>query len=62
MHSASRVQRALELLKQQLLACCHFELDHRRHIINYQSHCGCCPTTSCCAEPGTMHITVRQRK
>jgi RNA polymerase sigma-70 factor (ECF subfamily) len=35
----SRVQRAREKLKQQLLECCHFELDRRGHIINYHRHC-----------------------
>ena len=35
----SRVQRAREKLKQELLACCHFELDRRGHILNYQRHC-----------------------
>jgi RNA polymerase sigma-70 factor (ECF subfamily) len=38
----SRVQRAREKLKQQLLACCHFELDRRGHIIDYQPRCVCC--------------------
>lgn len=35
----SRVQRAREKLKQQLLECCHFELDRRGHIIDYYRHC-----------------------
>jgi RNA polymerase sigma-70 factor, ECF subfamily len=43
----SRVQRAREKLKQQLLTCCHFELDQRRHIINYQPHCQCCASGAC---------------
>jgi len=46
----SRVQRAREKLKQQLLACCHFELDRRGHILNYYPHCQCCaesPETTC---------------
>ena len=38
----SRVQRAREKLRQQLLACCHFELDSRKHVINYQPRCQCC--------------------
>ena len=42
----SRVQRAREKLKQQLLECCHFELDRRGHIINYQPRCQCCETES----------------
>jgi RNA polymerase sigma-70 factor (ECF subfamily) len=46
----SRVQRAREKLKQQLLACCHFELDRRGHIINYQSRCHCCSLGNCCAD------------
>ena len=43
----SRVQRAREKLKQQLLACCHFELDRRGHILNYQPRCECCVQSSC---------------
>jgi RNA polymerase sigma-70 factor (ECF subfamily) len=46
----SRVQRAREKLKQQLLACCHFELDRRGHVIDYQPRCVCCSTDTCCAE------------
>lgn len=38
----SRVQRAREKLKQELLACCHFELDRRGHILDYYPHCECC--------------------
>jgi RNA polymerase sigma-70 factor, ECF subfamily len=44
----SRVQRAREKLKQQLLACCHFELDRRGHIIDYQPRCTCCANGDCC--------------
>jgi RNA polymerase sigma-70 factor (ECF subfamily) len=43
----SRVQRAREKLKQQLLACCHFELDRRGHVINYQPKCQCCSSGTC---------------
>ncbi|QBD82776.1 RNA polymerase sigma factor SigZ [Ktedonosporobacter rubrisoli] len=46
----SRVQRAREKLRQMLLACCHFELDRRGHIINYQSRCHCCVAGSCCTD------------
>ncbi len=45
----SRVQRAREKLKQQLLECCHFELDRRGHIIDYQPRCHSCETAACCA-------------
>jgi RNA polymerase sigma-70 factor, ECF subfamily len=44
----SRVQRAREKLKQELLACCHFELDRRGHILDYQPRCDCCEPSSCC--------------
>ena len=43
----SRVQRAREKLKQELLACCHFELDRRGHILNYYPHCNCCEQAPC---------------
>lgn len=46
----SRVQRAREKLKQQLLACCHFELDRRGHILNYQPRCQCCTQGNCCSD------------
>jgi RNA polymerase sigma-70 factor (ECF subfamily) len=44
----SRVQRARAKLKQQLLACCHFELDRRGHVIDYQPRCACCTMDTCC--------------
>jgi len=44
----SRVQRAREKLKQQLLECCHFELDRRGGIIDYQPRCQCCTTGDGC--------------
>jgi RNA polymerase sigma-70 factor (ECF subfamily) len=51
----SRVQRAREKLKQELLACCHFELDRRGHILDYQPRCACCEQSACCddANPAT---------
>jgi RNA polymerase sigma-70 factor (ECF subfamily) len=45
----SRVQRARERFKQRLLACCHFELDRRGHVINYQPRCRCCSEGDGCA-------------
>jgi RNA polymerase sigma-70 factor (ECF subfamily) len=44
----SRVQRARERLKQQLLTCCHIELDRRGHILDYQPRCDCCVYDPCC--------------
>ena len=46
----SRVQRARERLKQQLLQCCHFELDRRGHILNYTSRRICYAADSCSSE------------
>lgn len=54
----SRVQRAREKLRQMLLACCHFELDRRGHVINYQSRCHCCSQGDGCAD---AHITAVDR-
>ena len=52
----SRVQRARAKLKQQLLACCHFELDRRGHVIDYQPRCACCSTGACYAEESVIQI------
>jgi RNA polymerase sigma-70 factor (ECF subfamily) len=49
----SRVQRAREKLKQQLLACCHFELDRRGHVVNYQPRCQCCSSGTCDSNAAT---------
>jgi RNA polymerase sigma-70 factor (ECF subfamily) len=38
----SRVQRARAKIKQQLLDCCHFQLDHAGRIVDYQPRCACC--------------------
>jgi RNA polymerase sigma-70 factor (ECF subfamily) len=52
----SRVQRARAKLKQQLLACCHFELDRRGHVIDYQPRCSCCSTDACRVETSVLQI------
>jgi len=58
----SRVQRAREKLKQQLLQCCHFEIDRRGHIITYQPHCQSCLTETCCSDPQVIqHVHRRMR-
>jgi hypothetical protein len=56
----SRVQRAREKLKQQLLECCHFELDRRSHIIDYQPRCHSCETAACCSDEPLMPTVRRQ--
>ena len=38
----SRVQRARQKIKDELLVCCHFELDRRGRVIDYWEHCCCC--------------------
>lgn len=53
----SRVQRARAKLKQQLLDCCHFELDRRGHIIDYQSRCACCSTGACYGEESALNAS-----
>jgi RNA polymerase sigma-70 factor (ECF subfamily) len=55
----SRVQRAREKLKQQLLECCHFELDRRGHIIDYQARCHSCETVACCSDDLLMPTRSR---
>jgi RNA polymerase sigma-70 factor, ECF subfamily len=58
----SRVQRAREKLKQQLLDCCHFELDRRGHILDYQPRCHCCETATYCADkPRVSLLPTRGR-
>lgn len=57
----SRVQRAREKLKQMLLECCHFELDRRGHVINYQPRCTSCATSSCCADAHTTTVDIPHR-
>jgi len=56
----SRVQRAREKLKQQLLECCHFELDRRSHIIDYQPRCHSCETAACCTDEPILLTRSRQ--
>lgn len=56
----SRVQRAREKLKEQLLECCHFELDRRGHIIDYQPRCHSCETAACCSAEPLMPTRSRQ--
>ncbi len=38
----SRVQRARKMLRDMLLACCHFEVDRRGGILDYYQRCCCC--------------------
>ncbi len=45
----SRVQRARAKIKQQLLECCHFQLDHAGRIIDYQPRRACCATSASAA-------------
>ena len=38
----SRVQRGRAMLRDALLACCHFEFDLRGHVMDYVSRPDCC--------------------
>ena len=38
----SRVQRGRDLLRDELLDCCHFEFDRRGHMIDYTPRPACC--------------------
>lgn len=38
----SRVQRAREMLKGELLACCHFQFDGSGRMIDYEPRSRCC--------------------
>ena len=43
----SRVQRARGKLKEELLACCHFEFDRRGSILTYKPKGKVCPCNTC---------------
>ncbi len=49
----SRVQRGREKLKDLLLECCHFELDRRGNVVDYQPQHTC---SGCCASPATPQV------
>jgi len=38
----SRVQRGRQMVRANLLACCHFEFDRRGKVLDYYQHCTCC--------------------
>jgi RNA polymerase sigma-70 factor (ECF subfamily) len=38
----SRVQRARQKIKDDLLSCCHFELNERGDVLDYRERCCCC--------------------
>ena len=39
----SRVQRGRDMLREQLLDCCHFEFDRENRLIDYTRRPDCCP-------------------
>lgn len=43
----SRVQRGRKMLRETLLACCHFEFDRLGKVIDYYPHCQCCADNAC---------------
>ncbi len=38
----SRVQRARQKIKDELLTCCHFEFDRYGRVVDYWENCCCC--------------------
>jgi RNA polymerase sigma-70 factor (ECF subfamily) len=54
----SRVQRGREKLKDQLLQCCHVELDRRGNVTDYQPRAGC--HGCCAASPGNTSCRPRE--
>lgn len=38
----SRVQRARQKIRDDLLTCCHFEFDRYGRVVEYWEHCCCC--------------------
>jgi len=38
----SRVQRGRQMVRANLLACCHFEFDRHGKVLDYYQHCSCC--------------------
>ncbi len=49
----SRVQRGRNLLRQELLDCCHFDFDQRNHPIAYTPRPDCCQV---CCKNSTTHV------
>jgi RNA polymerase sigma-70 factor (ECF subfamily) len=47
----SRVQRGRAMVREQLLECCHVELDRRRHVIEYESAGEECWPDGCSCAP-----------
>ena len=43
----SRVQRGKKLLRELLLACCHFQFDRQGKVIDYYPRCQCCADAAC---------------
>ena len=43
----SRVQRGKKMLRELLLACCHFQFDRQGKVIDYYPRCQCCADAAC---------------
>ena len=43
----SRVQRGRKMLREALLACCHFQFDRLGEVIDYHPRCRCCANEAC---------------
>jgi RNA polymerase sigma-70 factor (ECF subfamily) len=59
----SRVQRGRAMVRDQLLDCCHVELDRRRHIIDYEAaNADPWPQDCSCAPESEHPVEFIQRK
>jgi RNA polymerase sigma-70 factor (ECF subfamily) len=43
----SRVQRGRKMLREMLLACCHFQFDRLGKVLDYYPRCQCCAEGRC---------------
>jgi len=44
----SRVQRGRQMVRDNLMNCCHFEFDRRGKVLDYYKNCCCCCTSENC--------------
>lgn len=43
----SRVQRGRQMVRDNLMNCCHFEFDRRGKVLDYYKNCCCCAAENC---------------
>lgn len=55
----SRVQRGRSLLRELLLDCCHFELDQRGRVVDYQPRCVACAEANASLDGDSWRIAAK---